>query len=154
MFYQNGPLMTILMANDTWHKCDTREMCHTVTQCETRTQNSQKIQNLENLSIGKWNSCDTLWHYDTSVKPKVFKLIGSFKDGRRHGRGTYLFFFLLLFPVYIVENSNVVRPLLFAVTRENVYLNQIKFLFIYDYVLKMWFIRIYYIVGLCTTWRC
>jgi hypothetical protein len=25
------------------------------------------------------------------VKPKVFKLIGPFKDGRRHGRGTYLF---------------------------------------------------------------
>jgi hypothetical protein len=34
-------------------------MRHTVTQCETRTQKGQKIHNLENLSIGKWKSCDT-----------------------------------------------------------------------------------------------
>jgi hypothetical protein len=32
-----------------------------------------------------------VWH--TSVTPKVFKFIGPSIDSRRHGRGTYLFFF-------------------------------------------------------------
>jgi hypothetical protein len=37
-------------------------------------------------------NCDTTQHCDTSVTPKVFKFIGPSKDGRRHGRGTYLSF--------------------------------------------------------------
>jgi hypothetical protein len=31
-------------------------------------------------------------HCETFVTPKVFKFIGPCKDGRRHGRGTYLLF--------------------------------------------------------------
>jgi hypothetical protein len=32
-----------------------------------------------------------LWHFDTSLSPKVLKFDGPSKDGRRHRRGTYLF---------------------------------------------------------------
>jgi hypothetical protein len=34
---------------------------------------------------------DTIWHYSTFVRPQVFQFIGPSNDGRRHGRGTYLF---------------------------------------------------------------
>jgi hypothetical protein len=92
---------------DTGHKCDTHKMCHTVTQWETRTQKGQKIQNLDNLSIGKWKSCDTLWHCDTSVNPKVFKFIGPFKDGRRHGRDTSCFYWTNSHIISITVLENV-----------------------------------------------
>jgi hypothetical protein len=32
-----------------------------------------------------------MWHYNTFVTPQVFQFIGPSNDGRRHGRGTYLF---------------------------------------------------------------
>jgi hypothetical protein len=32
-----------------------------------------------------------MWHFDMFVTLKVFMLIGPSNDGRRHGRGTYLF---------------------------------------------------------------
>jgi hypothetical protein len=35
--------------------------------------------------------CDTKWHFNTFVTPQVFQFIGPSNDGRRHGRGTYLF---------------------------------------------------------------
>jgi hypothetical protein len=35
--------------------------------------------------------CEIMWHFDMFVTLKVFKLIGPSNDGRRHGRGTYLF---------------------------------------------------------------
>jgi hypothetical protein len=34
---------------------------------------------------------DTKWHLNTFVTPQVFQCIGPSNDGRRHGRGTYLF---------------------------------------------------------------
>jgi hypothetical protein len=37
--------------------------------------------------------CHTIWQFDKYVTPKVFKFIGPSNDGRRHGRGTYLFGF-------------------------------------------------------------
>jgi hypothetical protein len=33
----------------------------------------------------------TMWHYNSFVTPQVFQFIGPSNDGRRHGRGTYLF---------------------------------------------------------------
>jgi hypothetical protein len=35
--------------------------------------------------------CDIMLHFDMFVTLKVFKLIGPYNDGERHGRGTYLF---------------------------------------------------------------
>jgi hypothetical protein len=35
--------------------------------------------------------CDTIFNFDKYVTPKVFKFSGPSNDGRRHGRGTYLF---------------------------------------------------------------
>jgi hypothetical protein len=41
-----------------------------------------------------WESSrfDTPWYCDTSVTPKVFQFIVPSNDGRRHGRGTNLYF--------------------------------------------------------------
>jgi hypothetical protein len=85
-------------ANDNWdkcdicHECDTHDLCHTVTQCDTKnkTKNENKCTN---MLLKKWNRCktfETMWHFDMFVTPKVFKLIGSSSDCRRHCRGTYL----------------------------------------------------------------
>jgi hypothetical protein len=41
--------------------------------------------------------CHIMEHFDMFVTLKVFKLIGPSNDGRRHGRGTYLFALELLF---------------------------------------------------------
>jgi hypothetical protein len=34
--------------------------------------------------------CDTIWHFDKDVTPKVFKFSRPSNDGRRHGRVSYL----------------------------------------------------------------
>jgi hypothetical protein len=41
-----------------------------------------------------------MWHVDMFVTLKVFKLIGPSNDGRRHGRGTYLFFIFRIFQAF------------------------------------------------------
>jgi hypothetical protein len=86
--------------NDIWfkcdicYKCDTHKQCHTVTQCDT---NPKKFKSEKNTKICLLRNeidlthCDIMWHFDMFVTLKVFKLIGPSNDGRRHGRGTYLF---------------------------------------------------------------
>jgi hypothetical protein len=88
-------------ANDDWdkcdicHKCDIHDLCHTVTQYDTikhKKIKKAKIDQICNLRNEIDDThCDTMWHFDMFVILTIFKLIGPSNDGRRHGRGTYLF---------------------------------------------------------------
>jgi hypothetical protein len=88
--------VTHLVTNDTW-QCCLIQMWHMlqvwhpwpVSHCDIMWKKYLK------MLTKKWNRCDTLWHHVTLWHVcdtlKVFKLIGPSNDGRRHGRGTYLF---------------------------------------------------------------
>jgi hypothetical protein len=91
-------LMTHLLTNDTWnrylwqvwHMTQVWHPWH-VSQCDTITQKSYKNTKIcKKLPMDNWNRCDTFWHFDTSVTPKVFKFNRPSKDCRKHSSGTYL----------------------------------------------------------------
>jgi hypothetical protein len=77
--------------------------CYTIwyhgTHCYTiwhhGTHKFKKDDKCKNMTIGELNRSNRMWHYvnncDTSVTPNVFQIIEPSNDGRRHGRGTYLF---------------------------------------------------------------
>jgi hypothetical protein len=71
--------MTHTVRGMTCHKCDTHDMCHNVTL--KHTQKDKKCE-LGNEIDG--THCDIMGHFNMSVTPRVFKLIGPSNDGRRH----------------------------------------------------------------------
>jgi hypothetical protein len=80
-----------------WHMTQVwnpRNVSHSDTMWHYDTKMPNKI---ENMPIGKWNRCDSLWlyaalwHLWSFVTPEVFKFIGPSCDSRRHDRDTYLF---------------------------------------------------------------
>jgi hypothetical protein len=86
--------------NDIWDKCDICHKCDTLdpwplSHCDTMWQKSKnKIKKCTNMLIINEidvTHCDTMWYFDMFVTSKVFQLIGPSNDGRRHGRGTYLY---------------------------------------------------------------
>jgi hypothetical protein len=85
---------------DTWHKCDTHDMCPTVSHCDEMNPNSEKAKKYKLFRNEKYViHCDTKQKFGTSWTPKVMKFIGPSNDGRRHGRGTYLFLLQMYRPL-------------------------------------------------------
>jgi hypothetical protein len=99
------PHITHLMFNDKWqwylwHVWHISQVWHTwhVSHCDTlwhagtksnKMPKKAKIWQFGNLTdVTHRNS---IWHFDTSVTQKDVQFIRPWNDGRRHGRGTYLF---------------------------------------------------------------
>jgi hypothetical protein len=97
--------MTHSMTNDTWqgylsHVWQIRRVSQVwhpwqVSHCDKMlhygNQKFKKNKIKNNMTIVQLNRCDTMWDCDTSMTLKVVQYIGPSNDGRRHGRGTYLF---------------------------------------------------------------
>jgi hypothetical protein len=110
--YYKASYMTHLMTIDSlhWYLCQVRHvsqvwypwMCHTVTQYDTMTQKSSKCKKYKKkcktAQICQLKNEINVTHFDTMwlschvCDTKVSQFIGSSDDGRRHGRGIYLFF--------------------------------------------------------------